>query len=124
LAPKACYADSFTSVKTPDIWQIVWILHSENVFPHKPYGEAVLMSQLGQPVYSPVFTICEVFLVPKIHPENLSSSCLPNEATRPQLIAGFPPRRTGFEPGSIYMEFVMDKEALGVGFLGVLLFPL
>jgi hypothetical protein len=30
-----------------------------------------------------------------------------------RLVAGFPPRRPGFEPGSGHVAFVMDKVALG-----------
>jgi hypothetical protein len=38
--------------------------------------------------------------------------------------SGFPPRRSGFEPGSGNMGFVVDKAALDIGFLQVLRFPL
>jgi hypothetical protein len=41
-----------------------------------------------------------------------------------QLVAGFPQRRPGFEPGSGHVGFMVDKVALGVGFLRVLRFPL
>jgi hypothetical protein len=30
-----------------------------------------------------------------------------------RLVAGFPPRRPGFKPGSSLVEFVVDKVALG-----------
>jgi hypothetical protein len=30
-----------------------------------------------------------------------------------QLVAGFPPRRPGFDPGSGHVGFVVDKVALG-----------
>jgi hypothetical protein len=29
------------------------------------------------------------------------------------LVAGLPPRRPGFDPGSVHVEFVVDKVALG-----------
>jgi hypothetical protein len=40
-----------------------------------------------------------------------------------QLIAGFPPRWPGFEPGSAYMRFVVDKVALGQVFSEYFGFP-
>jgi hypothetical protein len=41
-----------------------------------------------------------------------------------RLVAGFPPRRPGFEPRSRHVGFMMDKVATGAGFLPVLRFPL
>jgi hypothetical protein len=42
-----------------------------------------------------------------------------------RLVAGFPPRRPGFKPGSSHVGFVVGKVALGqVGFLRVLRFPM
>jgi hypothetical protein len=41
-----------------------------------------------------------------------------------RLVAGFPQRRPGFEPGSDHVGFVVDKVALGQVFLQVLRFPL
>jgi hypothetical protein len=43
-----------------------------------------------------------------------------------RLVAGFPPRRPGFEPESVHVRFEVDKMALGTGegFLSVLRFPL
>jgi hypothetical protein len=38
------------------------------------------------------------------------------------LVAGLPPPRPGFAPGSIYMGFVVGKVALGQVFLRVLRF--
>jgi hypothetical protein len=37
-----------------------------------------------------------------------------------RLIAGLSPQRLVFEPGSIYVEFVVDKMALGQAFFRVL----
>jgi hypothetical protein len=34
-----------------------------------------------------------------------------------RLVAGFSPRKTGFDPGSINVGFVVDKVALGQGIL-------
>jgi hypothetical protein len=39
-----------------------------------------------------------------------------------RLVAGLPPRRPGFDRGSVHVGFVVDKVALGQGFLRVLLF--
>jgi hypothetical protein len=39
-----------------------------------------------------------------------------------QLIAGLSPRRSGFDSGSVYVGFVVDKVALGQVFLRVLRF--
>jgi hypothetical protein len=39
-----------------------------------------------------------------------------------RLVAGFSPRRSGFDPGSVHVEFVVDKVALGQVFLRVLRF--
>jgi hypothetical protein len=41
-----------------------------------------------------------------------------------RLVAGFPPRGPEFEHGSGHVGFVVDKVALGAGFLWVLRFPL
>jgi hypothetical protein len=41
-----------------------------------------------------------------------------------RLVADFPPRRPEFKPGSGQVEFVVDKVAVGAGFLRVLRFPL
>jgi hypothetical protein len=41
-----------------------------------------------------------------------------------RLLAGLPPRRPGFQVRSGHMGFVVDKVALGAGFLQVLRFPL
>jgi hypothetical protein len=41
-----------------------------------------------------------------------------------RLVANLSPRRTGFAPGSVHVGFVVDKAALGQGFLRVLRFPL
>jgi hypothetical protein len=38
------------------------------------------------------------------------------------LAAGLPPRRPGFDPGSVHVGFVMDKVTLGQVFLRVLRF--
>jgi hypothetical protein len=49
-------------------------------------------------------------------------SCPPNELNRyaeplvKRLVAGFQTRRPGFEPGSSYVGFVVDKVALGQAF--------
>jgi hypothetical protein len=40
-----------------------------------------------------------------------------------QLVAGFPPRRPGFEPGSSHVIFVADKVALGQVFSEYFGFP-
>jgi hypothetical protein len=40
-----------------------------------------------------------------------------------QLVAGFPPRRPGFEPGSSHVGFVVDKVALGQVFSEYFGFP-
>jgi hypothetical protein len=39
------------------------------------------------------------------------------------LVTGFPPQRPGFEPGSDYVEFVMDKSALVLVFSEYFCFP-
>jgi hypothetical protein len=39
-----------------------------------------------------------------------------------RLVAGFPPRRPGFDPGSVQVGFVVDKVALGKVFSRVLRF--
>jgi hypothetical protein len=39
-----------------------------------------------------------------------------------RLVAGLPPRRRGFDPGSVHVGFVMDKVALGQVFPRVLRF--
>jgi hypothetical protein len=39
-----------------------------------------------------------------------------------QLAAGLPPLRPGFDPGSVYVGFVVDKVALGPVFPRVLRF--
>ena len=39
-----------------------------------------------------------------------------------RLVAGLPPRMPGFDPGSVHVEFVVDKVALGQVFLRVLRF--
>jgi hypothetical protein len=39
-----------------------------------------------------------------------------------RLVAGLPPRTPGFDPGSIHVEFVVDKVALGQVFPRVLRF--
>jgi hypothetical protein len=41
-----------------------------------------------------------------------------------RLVAGLSPRRPGFDPGSVHVRFVVDKVALGQGFLRVVGFPL
>jgi hypothetical protein len=41
-----------------------------------------------------------------------------------RLVAGLSPRRTGFDPGSVHVGFVVDKVALGQVFLRVLRFSL
>jgi hypothetical protein len=41
-----------------------------------------------------------------------------------QLVAGIPPRRPGFDPGSVHVGFVVDKVAVGQVFPQVLRFPL
>jgi hypothetical protein len=41
-----------------------------------------------------------------------------------RLVAGFSQRRYVFTSGSVHVEYVLDKMALGQGFLQVLLFPL
>jgi hypothetical protein len=41
-----------------------------------------------------------------------------------RLVAGFPPLRPGFKPRSCYVRYMVDKVALGAGFLRVLRFPL
>jgi hypothetical protein len=41
-----------------------------------------------------------------------------------RLVAGFPPRRPGFNPRSGYVGFVVDEMALRQGFLRALRFPL
>jgi hypothetical protein len=38
------------------------------------------------------------------------------------LAAGLPPQRPGFDPRSVHVGFVVDKVALGQGFLRVLRF--
>jgi hypothetical protein len=39
-----------------------------------------------------------------------------------RLVAGLPPRRPGFDPGSVHVGFVVDKVALGQVFPRVLRF--
>ena len=39
-----------------------------------------------------------------------------------RLVAGLSPRRPGFDPGSVHVGFVVNKVALGQGFLWVLRF--
>jgi hypothetical protein len=39
-----------------------------------------------------------------------------------RLVAGLSPRRSGFDPGSVHVEFVVDKVALGQVFPRVLRF--
>jgi hypothetical protein len=41
-----------------------------------------------------------------------------------RLVAGFPPRRPGFKPGSSYVGFVVDKVALDQVFSEYFRFPL
>jgi hypothetical protein len=41
-----------------------------------------------------------------------------------RLVAGLPPRRPGFDPGSVHVGFVVDKVALGQVFSQVLRFSL
>jgi hypothetical protein len=41
-----------------------------------------------------------------------------------RFVAGLPPRRPGFDPGSVHVGFVVDKVALGQIFPLVLRFPL
>jgi hypothetical protein len=41
-----------------------------------------------------------------------------------RLVAGFPPRRPGFEPWSGHMGFVVDKVALAQLLFRVVLFPM
>jgi hypothetical protein len=41
-----------------------------------------------------------------------------------RLVAGFPPQRPGFKPGSGHGDFVMDKSGAGADFLRELRFPL
>jgi hypothetical protein len=41
-----------------------------------------------------------------------------------RLVAGFPPRRPGFDSGSGQVGFVVKKSGPGAGFLRVLRFPL
>jgi hypothetical protein len=43
--------------------------------------------------------------------------------TQAVIVASFSPRRNGFAPGSIHVEFVRDKVALGQYFLPELQFP-
>ena len=39
-----------------------------------------------------------------------------------RLVAGLPPRRPGFDPGSVHVEFVVDIVALGQAFPQILRF--
>jgi hypothetical protein len=41
-----------------------------------------------------------------------------------RLVAGFPPRRSGFKPGSGNKGFLLDKSGAGAGFLREFRFPL
>jgi hypothetical protein len=40
-----------------------------------------------------------------------------------RLVAGFPPRRTGLEPMSVYVGFVVNKVAVGQAFPEYFSFP-
>jgi hypothetical protein len=84
-----------------------------------------------QHTFHTILAICNIILLQYSYPVYVPSErVLYAEIHRSQaapllkrLVAGFPPRRPGFEPGSDKVRFVVDKAALGQVFSAYFGFP-